>query len=51
VGSRKIGIHPVLGWIIVTILIEEESLEPAIGTKYVDYKKKVRGRIIPGIPI
>ena len=33
------------------ILIEEESLERAIGTKYVDYRKKVRGRIIPGIPI
>jgi hypothetical protein len=23
----------------------------AIGAKYVDYKKKVKGRIIPGMPI
>ncbi|MDH3838516.1 MAG: isoprenylcysteine carboxylmethyltransferase family protein [Desulfobacteraceae bacterium] len=33
------------------ILIEEESLQRAIGTKYVDYKNKVKGRIIPGTPI
>ena len=39
-----------LGFLFLT-LIEEESLERALGTKYMNYKKKVKGRIIPGIPI
>lgn len=39
-----------VGFLFLTI-IEEESLEHAIGTKYSDYKKKVKGRIIPGLPI
>ena len=38
------------GFIFLT-LIEEESLEHALGTKYLDYKKKIKGRIIPGLPI
>jgi protein-S-isoprenylcysteine O-methyltransferase Ste14 len=49
-----IGVALVPVWwsgFLFLILIEEESLERAIGTTYVDYKKKVRGRIIPGIPI
>ena len=49
-----IGIALVPVWwsgFLFLILIEEESLERAIGAKYVDYKKKVRGRIIPGMPI
>jgi len=33
------------------IFIEEVSLERALGQKYLDYKKKVKGRIIPGLPI
>jgi protein-S-isoprenylcysteine O-methyltransferase Ste14 len=33
------------------IFIEEDSLERAIGADYLDYKKRVKGRIIPGIPI
>jgi protein-S-isoprenylcysteine O-methyltransferase Ste14 len=33
------------------ILIEEESLERAVGPKCQDYKKKVKGRIFPGIPV
>src|SRR4030042_2021434 len=31
-------------------LVEEKSLESAIGQRYLDYKKQVRGRIIPGLP-
>lgn len=33
------------------ILIEEESLERAKSSEYLKYKKKVKGRIIPGLPI
>jgi len=33
------------------VLIEEESLERALGQSYLDYKRRVRGRIIPGLPI
>jgi len=33
------------------ILVEEENLEHALGDEYLDYKKKVRGRLIPGLPI
>jgi len=39
-----------LGFLFL-ILIEEESLERAIGTNYLDYKKMVKGRIIPWMPI
>lgn len=38
------------GFLFLTI-IEEESLEHALGAKYLDYKKKIKGRIIPGLPI
>jgi protein-S-isoprenylcysteine O-methyltransferase Ste14 len=33
------------------VLIEEESLERALGQPYLDYKRRVKGRIIPGLPI
>lgn len=33
------------------ILIEEESLQRALGQPYLDYKRRVKGRIIPGLPI
>ena len=49
-----IGVALVPVWwsgFLFLILIEEESLERALGTKYVNYKKKVKGRIIPGTPI
>jgi len=49
-----IGVMLVPVWwsgFLFLILIEEESLERAIGTNYRDYRKKVKGRIIPGIPI
>lgn len=31
-------------------MIEEESLERALGQPYLEYKKRVRGRIVPGLP-
>jgi protein-S-isoprenylcysteine O-methyltransferase Ste14 len=33
------------------VLIEEESLERELGEPYLEYKARVRGRIIPGLPI
>jgi protein-S-isoprenylcysteine O-methyltransferase Ste14 len=38
------------GLLFIT-LIEEESLERELGQPYLEYKKRVRGRIIPGLPI
>ena len=38
------------GFLFLTI-IEEESLEHVLGTNYLNYKKKIKGRIIPGLPI
>lgn len=38
------------GFLFLT-MIEEESLENALGSDYLNYKDKIRGRIIPGIPI
>lgn len=32
-------------------LVEETSLERALGQRYLDYKQQVKGRIIPGLPI
>ena len=32
-------------------LVEEASLERALGQLYLDYKQRVKGRIIPGLPI
>ncbi len=36
---------------LALILVEESSLERALGQRYLDYKRKVKGRIIPGLPI
>lgn len=33
------------------VLVEEASLERALGQLYLDYKQQVKGRIIPGLPI
>ena len=33
------------------VLVEEKSLERALGQPYLDYKQQVKGRIIPGLPI
>jgi len=40
-------------WIafLCLVLVEEKSLESALGQPYLDYKKLVKGRIIPGLPI
>lgn len=36
-------------WLLT--LIEEESLERKLGPAYVAYKGRVRGRILPGVPL
>lgn len=49
-----IGIALVPLWwagLLFHIMIEEESLERALGQTYLEYKKKVKGRILPGLPI
>ncbi|NIQ36990.1 MAG: hypothetical protein GTN81_00140 [Proteobacteria bacterium] len=33
------------------IAVEEESLEGELGQPYLDYKARVRVRIIPGLPV
>jgi len=33
------------------VLVEETSLERALGQVYLEYKQKVKGRIVPGLPI
>ena len=33
------------------VLVEETSLERALGQRYLNYKQQVTGRIIPGLPI
>jgi protein-S-isoprenylcysteine O-methyltransferase Ste14 len=33
------------------VLVEEESLERMLGQPYRDYRLRVKGRIIPGLPI
>jgi protein-S-isoprenylcysteine O-methyltransferase Ste14 len=40
-----------VGRILFLSIIEEESLEHVLGTNYLNYKKKIKGRIIPGLPI
>jgi protein-S-isoprenylcysteine O-methyltransferase Ste14 len=49
-----IGVALVPLWrfgLLILITIEEESLERSLGQIYLEYKKWVRGRIIPGLPI
>jgi len=49
-----IGVGLVVAWwagLLLLIVIEEQSLERELGQPYVDYKTRVRGRIIPGLPI
>jgi len=36
---------------LLLVLVEEASLERALGQRYLDYKRRVKGRIIPGLPI
>ena len=36
---------------LLIVLMEEESLGRTLGQPYLDYKQRVKGRIIPGSPI
>ena len=50
----SIGIALVPIWwaaYLAIVLVEETSLERALGQPYLDYKQKVKGRILPGLPI
>lgn len=50
----SIGVALVPFWwagLLCHTLIEEQSLERELGKVYWDYKARVRGRIIPGLPI
>jgi protein-S-isoprenylcysteine O-methyltransferase Ste14 len=49
-----IGVALVPAWwagFLFIVLAEEESLERTLGQPYLDYKQRVKGRIIPGLPI
>jgi protein-S-isoprenylcysteine O-methyltransferase Ste14 len=53
VHGSIIGIVLILFWwagLLVVVLLEEERLEKALGREYLEYKAKVKGRIIPGLP-
>ncbi len=36
---------------LAIVLVEESSLERVLGPRYLDYRRQVKGRIIPGLPI
>jgi protein-S-isoprenylcysteine O-methyltransferase Ste14 len=36
---------------LAIVLVEEASLERALGQPYLDYQQQVKGRIIPGLPV
>jgi protein-S-isoprenylcysteine O-methyltransferase Ste14 len=49
-----IGVALVPIWwlgLLLIIVIEEDELERKVGSNFLDYKKVVTGRIIPGLPI
>lgn len=49
-----IGVILVPFWwasLLFITMIEEESLERELGQSYLEYKRKVRSRIIPGLPV
>jgi protein-S-isoprenylcysteine O-methyltransferase Ste14 len=49
-----IGVALIPVWWIAFLFVvqmEELSLERSLGQPYLDYKKRVRGRIIPGLPV
>ncbi len=49
-----IGIARVPVWwaaFLALVLVEEISLERILGQRYLDYKRQVKGRIIPGLPV
>ena len=53
-SRSMVGILLVPLWwtgLLFHVLLEEENLERTLGQPYIEYKKQVRGRIIPGLPI
>jgi protein-S-isoprenylcysteine O-methyltransferase Ste14 len=49
-----VGVALIPAWwaaYLAIVLVEEASLERALGRRYLDYKHQVKGRIIPGLPI
>jgi len=49
-----IGVALIPAWwmaFLSVVLLEETSMERELGQAYRDYKQKVRGRIIPGLPV
>ncbi|MGH7868742.1 MAG: methyltransferase family protein, partial [Candidatus Dormibacteraceae bacterium] len=36
-------------WLLT--IIEEESLERKLGQTYIEYRRRIRGRILPGLPL
>lgn len=54
INRSIIGVALVPLWwagLLILVSIEEESLERSLGQTYLEYKKRVRGRIIPGLPV
>ncbi len=50
----EIGIALVPVWwagLWLLTIIEEESLERKLGQPYIEYRRQVRGRILPGLPL
>jgi protein-S-isoprenylcysteine O-methyltransferase Ste14 len=49
-----IGVALIPVWWIAFLFVvqmEEQSMERSLGQPYLDYKRRVRGRIIPGLPV
>ncbi len=49
-----IGVALIPVWWIAFLFVvqmEEQSMERSLGQAYLDYKRRVRGHIIPGLPI
>ena len=49
-----IGVALTLAWwlaFVVHAMIEEASLERTYGSAYATYKGRVRGRLLPGLPV
>jgi protein-S-isoprenylcysteine O-methyltransferase Ste14 len=55
IGFRSVvGVALVPVWwlgLLCLISVEEASLERTLGVRYREYKERVRGRIIPGLPV
>ena len=50
----EIGITLVPVWwagLWLVTIIEEETLERKLGQPYIEYRRRVRGRILPGLPL